>query len=389
MTGHESIEAANPELPRDLAAALRGVSAWQGGPTSLHAAALASERARRRPVLARIPRPWLYAAAALLLIGIPMLLLPSLGRARYSSAQRVAVDSSPRYRLPAASDGPAAVGGKVDEQLSGASPPAEPMESAVYSSSDGEAHRSASKPAPVDEGRQVVRKVNIELKARDVRGTFLKASQLVSETGGEFIEQSSMTGSESSLYGALTLRVAATRLSVVLNQLRGLADVVQETAAGEDVTDQAVDLDARLRNEQRVETELLGLLESRKDAPLKEILELRESISSVRGQIERLTAQRDRLSRLVSLATVLVIIRGDAVHPGASAEEGIWAYFTKELARAWRTALEFLAESVAFLVRVFIGGAVFWVIGGLLLMLAVTASRRLARRRAQEAAPRL
>ena len=74
-----------------------------------------------------------------------------------------------------------------------------------------------------------------------------------------------------------------------------------------------VDLDARLRNERRVEQELLELLDSRDESPLEEILKLRGEIAKVRTQIERYTAQQDRLSRLVSLATVLIIIRPENI----------------------------------------------------------------------------
>jgi hypothetical protein len=225
----------------------------------------------------------------------------------------------------------------------------------------------------------VVRKATIELKSRDVRAAFAKAAQVPSEASGEFIEDSTLSGEGDSVQGAITLRVSAKRLSSVLNQLRDLAEVTSETSGGEDVTDQFVDLEARLRNEQRIETELLELLASRKDSPLKEILDLRDSLSRVRESIERMTAQKERLSRLVSLATVLVIIRNDSTKP-PPIPEGLGGYFEKQLHAAWQTALTFLADSVAFLVRVIVGGAVFWTMG-LLIIAAILAARRRATRR--------
>ncbi len=236
--------------------------------------------------------------------------------------------------------------------------------------------------------RQVSRKANIDLKARDVRATFLKAAQVLSEAQGEYIEQSSLTGQDDYIQGSLTLRVSAGRLSEVLNQLRGLADVTSESSGGEDVTNQVVDLEARLRNEQRVETELLGLMESRKDAPLKEILELRDSISKVRENIERMTAQRERLGRLVSLATVLVIINPDSTKP-APLPEGMGTYFLKEVRGAWQASIELLVDSLGFLIRVFVGGAFFWLIGALVIIGVIAIRRRSLRTRANEPAPRL
>jgi hypothetical protein len=247
---------------------------------------------------------------------------------------------------------------------------------------------SAAASPPADTERQVIRKANIDLKSRDVRATFLKAAQVLSEASGEYVEQSSLTGQDENLQGSLTLRVAAGRLSEVLNQLRNLATVVSESSGGEDVTNQVVDLEARLRNEQRVEAELLGLMESRKDAPLKEVLELRDSISRVRENIERMTAQREHLSRLVSLATVLVIINPDTTKP-APLPDGLGIYFLKQIRAAWQTSMELLADSVGFLIRLFVGGAFFWLLAIAVVMGILAIRRRALRASAAEPAPRL
>ncbi len=232
---------------------------------------------------------------------------------------------------------------------------------------------------PLD--RQVARNATMQLKTDNVRAAFAKVQHLVRPAVGEYVEQSSIAGQEENTTATLTLRVAADRLSEVLNQLRDLGTVVSEQQGGQDVTAQAVDLDARLRNEQRVETELLALLESRKDAPLKELLELRDSLGRVRSEIERLTGQREQLARLVSLASVLVILTAkDAADPAPPAE-GLFAYFGNELGNAWRAGVYFLADTLTLMVRIIVGGAVFWV------LLAVVVFMVKRRRNRTQAAP--
>jgi hypothetical protein len=228
--------------------------------------------------------------------------------------------------------------------------------------------------------RQVIRKATIELAAKDVRAAFLKASLLISEARGEYIQDSGLSDMGHRLEGNLTLRVAADRLSEVLNELRQLGEVRSERNTGEDVTGQVVDLEARLHNEQRVEAELLQLLERRKDAPLKEILELRDSISGVRQTIEQLTAQREKLSRLVSLATVLVIIRPADAPPVT--EYGLWARFADHIERAASKGLLFLFDTLSAILSVLIGGLVWWV----LLVVAILVVRA-HRRRAAKTGP--
>ena len=89
--------------------------------------------------------------------------------------------------------------------------------------------------------RQVVRKATIDLRTPDVSAVFLKASLVLSEAQGEYIESSSLSGEGRSASANLTLRVQATRLSDVPNQLRKLGTVGMESSTGEDVTDRVVD----------------------------------------------------------------------------------------------------------------------------------------------------
>lgn len=223
--------------------------------------------------------------------------------------------------------------------------------------------------APLD--RQVIRKATIELLTNDVRATFLKATQLLSEARSEYLEASSLTGTGDEMQASLTLRVTADRLSEVLNQLRQLGEVRSEDSRGEDVTSQVVDLDARLRNERRIETELLELLDKRDNAPLKEILELRNHINRVRQSIERLAAEQHRLGRLVSLATILVIIRAEDA-PEPEPKPALGKYFSDSVGTSWTSGLRFLSDTIANLLRVLVGGVIWWV----LLTIAILAITR-------------
>ena len=157
----------------------------------------------------------------------------------------------------------------------------------------------------------------------------------------------------------------------MLNQIRKLGEVRAEDSHGEDITSQVVDLDARLRNERRIETELLELLEKRDGAPLKEILDLRNHINRVRQSIEQLTAQQQRLGRLVSLATILVIIRAEDA-PQPEPQPTLGKYFSDSVGTSWTSGLRFLSDTIANLLRVLVGGVIWWV----LLTVAIVAIMR-------------
>jgi hypothetical protein len=206
--------------------------------------------------------------------------------------------------------------------------------------------------------RQVVQRATIELRTPNVDVAFAKASQLVSPVHGEYIEESSMSTQDGRPLATLTLRVASERVAEVLIALRELGEVRSERIAGEDVTAKVVDADARMRNAQRIEAELLELLEEREDAKLEDILRLRDHIAQVREQIERITSYRQQLGRLVALATVLVILDGQ--HAPVETEPGLAAWAAETFASAWDGGVRFLLGSVAMIAAILVGGAVGW-----------------------------
>ena len=92
----------------------------------------------------------------------------------------------------------------------------------------------------------------------------------------------------------------------------------------------------------------------------------------------RLTRQgKEALGKLVSLATVLVIIR--AKDAPQSQQGSLSAYFGESIDAAWRGSLLFLADTLATMMRILVGGAIFWLLlaGGIW---AVARHRRRAAR---------
>ncbi len=379
---------ANPLDPSaDLESRLAAATACAAAPGAWQAA-LASQRpaSLHGRLMRPLPNAVLGIAAVLVLcVCIVAITLPSLGKAR-SAARRV---STPVASAPVGMPAPSGALAMHDDEAS--------LERRIAPESApraGFASQPSSPPAPGAAGRaessgerHVVRKASIELRTPDIRALAARAQLLVNEAAGEYIEESSISGEDQATWAQLTLRVATSRLSEVLTQLRVMGKVVSETAGGQDVTDQVVDLEVRLRNEQQVEQELLHLLATRDAAPLKEILELREHISSVREQIERLTAQRDRLSRLTSLATVVVIVRHDWVAKPESDEPGWWSHLRDRTSSAASSGLHALTDAIAFLVWAFVGGLIWWILLAATVITMLRLRRSALRRRAVEPPP--
>jgi len=104
-----------------------------------------------------------------------------------------------------------------------------------------------------------------------------------------------------------TLRVPAAELDSTLADLRKLGRVEQESQSGEEVTQQAVDLDARLTNARNTEQRLAALLRDRAGS-MQDVLAVENEITRVRGQIESLEAEKKTLAARVEFATIQIAI---------------------------------------------------------------------------------
>ncbi len=390
---------ANP--PDNLEARLSALTEPTDEPPRLWQAALAEHRATpRRAVLGRISAVVGIAAVILLFLG--GVILPSLGKARRNAMpERFALESQAE-EAPSAEPGGRSLAAAEQMAAMNRARPSAARPGALWQDHSGPVDAVSTDPWMKDEmakypdaasvlgaPRLVARRADMTLRVPDVREAFLKAGQLVSPVRGEFVEDSKIAGEGAGAAADLTLRVAADRLAEALNELRALGEVAAENSSGDDVTDQAIDLDARLRNERRVEEELLELLHSRKDAPLADILRLRESLSSVRANIERMAGQRDALARRVDLATVLVLIRAKDARPGPPPNKGLASYFQEQVLIAWRQATIQLADTLALLLRLAVGRLPTWIALLIALPFVIRAVRWLARVAALEPAPRL
>ncbi len=205
-------------------------------------------------------------------------------------------------------------------------------------------------------GRKIVREGTVELRVDDVPSAAIRIGSMIHPDRGEYLSRNKMWQvGEDHREAVITLRVRPERLDDVVRRIGELGVVMKQDIGSRDVTARFVDIEARLRNEKRVEIELLDLLAKRKDAPLNEILQVRQSIGEVRGKIEQLTASRAGLAKLVALTTLTVNLyqKGKIAAPS---EIGLGEHFGRSVSQGWESALWFLVNSLGWLIRILVGG---------------------------------
>ena len=153
--------------------------------------------------------------------------------------------------------------------------------------------------------RQIISQASLSVEVEDVVGAVAQV-RTIAETRGGFISKLSTTGTPGRQRSDLTVRVPQGEFFDTLESIKRLGKVWSENAGSEDVTEQFIDLEARLRSAQREEESLLSLLE-RADT-VSNILTIERELARVRSEIERLQGQLNYLSRRVDLATISVAL---------------------------------------------------------------------------------
>jgi hypothetical protein len=196
----------------------------------------------------------------------------------------------------------------------------------------------------------VIRTARLQIVARDFAGVRSAVESVVTQSAG-FIDEMTITGDTSTarvLRG--TLRVPGDRLADALARLRQLGQVVEDTQGSEDVTDQIVDLGARLASAHATEQRLTELLRHR-TGKLSDVLEVERELARVRLDIERLDAEKANVGRRVSYATIGVTITEERK---AGLDPGPLSLATRiriAAADGLESALETVALTVLFLLR--------------------------------------
>jgi hypothetical protein len=108
----------------------------------------------------------------------------------------------------------------------------------------------------------------------------------------------------------MTLRIPAAELTETMGAIKGSVEkVVSESQNAQDVSEQYIDLEARLTNLEALEVELRALLAEVRQQPEADpdkLLRVFSEISSVRSQIEQIQGQLNYLDDVVDLATLSV-----------------------------------------------------------------------------------
>lgn len=199
----------------------------------------------------------------------------------------------------------------------------------------------------------IIKSAEIKLLVENTDTAIDRVTQVVGDAGGYIISsrvwyQAHYDG-ENYKYSTITIGVPVLQFERSLNRLRGLAvKVLDESASGEDVTDQYVDLESQLTNLEATRERIKSFLDDAKT--VDEALRINAELSEIERQIEEIKGRMNYLQDRSSYSTITITLEPELpeIVPTPTPEPTPWSPgetfedATKTLTNAYQGIVELL-----------------------------------------------
>lgn len=159
--------------------------------------------------------------------------------------------------------------------------------------------------------RKIISSSEITLEVASPSEAHAKIRSIAAEMGGFLVTSETKQReyeARPQIEVTLVVRVPAANYENTLGQIRALAShVAYEKSTGQDVTEEFIDLEARIKTQKALETQFLQIMTQA--TKVADALEVQRQIADVRTEIEKLEGRRRFLENRASLSTISVTLR--------------------------------------------------------------------------------
>ena len=173
--------------------------------------------------------------------------------------------------------------------------------------------------------RKIIRNGDFLIESKNLAEDQRKIAALAESLGGfvvtsEFKQSANSSTSESTV--KIIVRVPASQFDKAVTEIvKTGSQLIYNKTAGQDVTEEFVDLEARLRAKHALENQYLEIM--KRAAKISDVLEVQEQLTEVRTEIEQMEGRRRYLENQASLSTINVTLQSPAAVVAAT-QNGFW-----------------------------------------------------------------
>jgi hypothetical protein len=189
--------------------------------------------------------------------------------------------------------------------------------------------------------RKLIKEAYLSIEVKEYSESLVQAKNLVSKWKGWVVKEN-VNASDYSIRNDLIIRVPGANFDSLVNDLEKVAKkITSKTIDVKDVTEEFVDVQARLKTKKAVELRYLDILKQAKT--VEDILKVEEELGNIREEIESTEGRLKYLSNQTTYSTVNISIEQKLV-----SKQGFefFSRISQALRGGWRGLLGFLVGLV-------------------------------------------
>ncbi|MFD6327269.1 DUF4349 domain-containing protein [Streptomyces sp. NPDC058442] len=228
--------------------------------------------------------------------------------------------------------------------VSQADAPAGTEEAAGEAARDGapggsaaEGSRATAPPSNRNGTAHIIRTASLTVQVEDAPKALDEARTAAENAGGYIGDETTRRNGKGREHTRVVLRVPVEKYDAVLTELEGAGKLVERRAKAEDVTDQVVDVESRIKTQRASVVRIRELMD--RATRLSDVVTLEGELSTRQADLEALLARQESLKDRTSLATITLTLSETPVErPAKDDDPG----FLDALAGGWGAFLTML-----------------------------------------------
>ena len=185
--------------------------------------------------------------------------------------------------------------------------------------SDSGAGGKQATTAPKLPTSHIIRTAELTVQVKDVPKA-LEAARTTTENAGGYVgKESTFRDEDGAEQTQVTLRVPVDKYEEVLTELEGAGKLVERTAKAQDVTDQVVDVESRVKTQRASVARIRELMD--RATKLSDVVILEGELSTRQADLEALLARQASLKDRTSLATITLSLSEKPVAKAAEDDD--------------------------------------------------------------------
>ncbi|MUK87751.1 DUF4349 domain-containing protein [Ornithinibacillus sp. L9] len=200
--------------------------------------------------------------------------------------------------------------------------------------------------------RKIIYTANLTIEVKDYQQTLDQIQTQVSDRGGYIVESNSHGGQGDEMTsGYITVRIPQDLFHEFVRLVEeGSNKVLESSTSGQDVTEEYVDLESRLKSKRVVEERLLSFMEQAEKT--EDLLTISNDLATVQEDIEEIMGRMKYLENKSDLATVTIHIQENNVTLSSMDEDNLdtWDRTKQQFLKSINMLLSFFSSLVVLLI---------------------------------------